>query len=86
VKVRNDEEIIYTFPIINIIQGLLLFFPLLIVDYVITTKNFIYTLPILYSVASAGWLITLENGRLSINIERCKYVVDISSNKSSIGS
>ena len=80
-KSRNDEEITYTFPIISIFHGALLLIPLLIVDYVITTKNFINMLPFLYSVASAGWLITLGNGRLSINIERCKNVVDISSKK-----
>lgn len=80
-NIKRDDNFIFSFPLIDIAQGAMFMFPLLLIGYIYSNPNFSIALSFLYPLVSAGWIITLGNGRISMNITECKNTTDISAMK-----
>jgi hypothetical protein len=79
-KNRADYKI-YVLPLITIVQLAIFLVPLLLVGMIYSSQTYRIALSYLYPLVSAGWILTLGNGRLSMNIKECKLTVDISKMK-----
>ncbi|KKP59116.1 MAG: hypothetical protein UR53_C0009G0004 [Candidatus Magasanikbacteria bacterium GW2011_GWC2_34_16] len=80
-KNHDDNIIYYSIPLIRIIQTMLLIIPLLLVVYIYSNQTLSFALSYLYPLVTAGWIMTLGNGRFSINIKECEHIINISKSK-----
>ena len=75
---EKERERTNGLSIVLIIQMAIFMISLLLIGYIIANNRYTLGLCYLYPLVAAGWIMILGNGRLSLNIDECKRIIDIS--------
>lgn len=80
IKLNKDERYSCSTEIL-LIQITLFIIPLIALVYIYRVEQYTFLIPYLYTTSTAGFILNLGNGRISINLNECKYIIDLSNIK-----